>query len=266
MLAVASGASASVPYTAVPLPQGAHHPVLSPDGTTLLFSTDNHTGLSAFNIAEGTVSVIDDAAAAGFQPVFAIDGSTVYYRTAELIDGLMYRDVRSYSFADGKAKRLAAPTRDKVELGAYTGGDYAVADYRTVKVVRGGKAIALDPIPESHSYLWASLSSDGARLLFTEPFKGVFVSYADGTEAHQLMGKGDYASWAGADKVVAVVTKDDGYQVTDSKLVLFDLSTGKSEVLTPEAMLVGEATAAFDGTVVFTDVEGNMFTLNINRR
>lgn len=265
-LALAMGAWASVPYQALPLPKGSHHPVISPDGSKLLFSTEIHTGLKVLNFADGEISVLDDAAAAGFQPVFSTDCKTVYYRTAEMIDGLMYRDVRSYTFSEGTPRRVAAPSREKVDLPSMAGGDYAVADYQTVKVVRSGKVLELNPLPQSHSYLWASLSADGERLLFTEPFMGVFVANADGSDARCVTKKGDYASWAGKNKIVAVVSTDDGYQLTESKLVLFDLSNNTSENLTPDAMLVSEATASADGKVVFTDIEGNMFTLNINER
>ena len=57
------------------LEAGSHHPVISPDGQTVLYSTVDHSGLKAYNIATGDVILIDEATLAGFSPVFSADGS-----------------------------------------------------------------------------------------------------------------------------------------------------------------------------------------------
>lgn len=266
LVSLGIGAYGALPYTALNLPAGSHHPVLSPDGSKLLFSTDNHTGLSSLDFESGDIVVLDESASAGFQPVFSTDGNTVFYRTAEMRDGLLYRDARSFNFNEGKTRRLAAPSRDKIELESLAKTDFAIADYRELKVRKNGIERRIDPIADSHSYLWASLSADGERVLFTEPFKGVFVADTDGNNPRCLISKGDYAAWAGPNTVVVVVTHDDGYVVTDSRLVAINTITGEIETLTDPDMIVGEATAGNDGTVVFTDIEGKMFIFNINDR
>lgn len=263
--ALAFGAAAMPPVQKISVPAGSHHPVLSPDGTTLLFSTDIHTGLSAMDLGSGEIRVLDRSAGAGFQPVFSQDGKTVYYRSATVRDGLMMRDVRSCKVDAAAAPAvLRQASRDNVNLTALTGGDYAVADYRSIRVRRNGTETSIDPIADSHSYLWASLSPAGDKLLFTEPFEGVFVSKPDGSEPVRLLAKGDFASWAGDNRFVAVITHDDGYVVLDSKLVLVNVATGIVTDLTPEGFLVGEATASASGKVVYTDIEGNMYMIDVN--
>lgn len=247
------------------LPPGSHHPVLSPDGNTVLFSTDVHTGLSALNLKDGSIKQIDGEAAAGFQPVFSTDGNTVYYRTATTVDGLLYRDVRSFNMAEGEGTILAAPSRDYVDMPAMAGADYAVADYRNVKTVINGQTKLINPLADSHSYLWASLSPDQTHLMFTEPFQGVFVSNVDGSQAVKVLDKGDFASWAGNRSIIAVVTHDDGYVVLDSQLVLVNINTGIITPLTPETVKVGEATASASGKVVYSDLQGNMFIIDLNK-
>ncbi len=265
LVAIGMAATAQIPVaTPMELPQGSHHPVISPDGKTLLFSTDVHTGLSALSLENGNICKLDDAAAAGFQPVFSTDSKTVFYRTAQTIDGLLYRDVRSYNLVENSGKKLAAPSRDNVNLSQIAGGDFAVADYLTIKVSKNGKTANISPLAESHSYLWASLSKDGSRLLFTEPFSGVYVANADGSNPVNVLPKGDFASWAGENAIIAVVSHDDGYVILDSTLMLVNLATGISTPLTPEGFLVSEATASPTGMVVFTDIEGNMYKLNLN--
>ena len=73
-MAIAFSAVAQSEPVQLAVPAGSHHPVLSPDGSTLLFSTDNHTGLSAMNLADGSVRILDSEAGAGFQPIFSLDG------------------------------------------------------------------------------------------------------------------------------------------------------------------------------------------------
>lgn len=264
-LSLAFGAYAALPYAPLALPAGAHHPVLSPDGKTLLFSSDNHRGLKAYSMTDGTVSEIDEAASAGFEPVFSTDSRTIYYRTAEMRDGLLYRDVRAFNIQSGKHRQLAKATREHVNIAALGAADYAVADYQDICVRRNGVEKRIRPVADSHSYLWATLSTEG-QLLFSEPFQGVFVCDADGNNAKKLLPKGDFTSWAGKDKIIAVVTHDDGYVVLSSKLVMVDTRTGETTQLTDDDMLVGEATASETGTVIFSDINGNMFILNLNDR
>lgn len=264
-LMVAAAAMAQYPQAhRLDLPAGAHHPVLSPDGQTLLFSSDVHTGLKAVSLATGDITEIDQAAAAGFQPAFSNDGKKVYYRTASFEDGLRYRDVRCYDMDAAKATRVSAPTRDNALAVSFGGGDYAMANYRTIAVAQNGSVRQLDPLPDSHSYLWASLSPDGKHILFTEPFKGVFVADADGSNPVRILEKGDFASWAGDRSVVAVQTVDDGYVVLESHLTLVNIATGITRRISAENVKVGEATASPAGKVVYTDLDGNMFILDLN--
>lgn len=243
---------------------GAHHPVLSPDGTVLLYSTVDHTGLKALNLTDGTVTTIDDAPAAGFAPVFSADGHTVYYRTASMVDGLLYRDIRSYDFATARTKQLAKPNRRNDNLGATIATSYACSNFSTIEVCHNGHLTSVSPVEDAHSYLWASLSPDASKLAFSEPFKGVFVSNNDGTEARQILKKGDYVSWAGPSTIIAVVSRDDGYAILESRLVAVNINTGIVRTLTPDDVKVGEANASASGLVVYSDLDGNLFTLDIN--
>ena len=249
---------------AVEIEAGACHPVLSPDGHTLLYSTVDHTGLKALDLTSGAVTVIDTEVAAGFQPVFTADGLQVYYRTAQMTDGLMYRDVRSFSFEQGRATRVQAHSRSNDAAAAFAGTAAAWADYRNIAVQLDGVRSEISPVADAHSYLWASLNGDASKIAFCEPFSGVYVCNADGTDAVKLLVKGDFVSWAGPRTIVAVVSEDDGYGILSSQLVAVNTSTGIVRTLTPDSVLVGEATASLDGTVVYTDADGLMYKFNIN--
>lgn len=246
--------------------QGAHHPVLSPDGTTLLYSSLDHTGLQALDLVTGKVTTLDESASAGFQPVFSADGRTVFYRTATMADGLLYRDIRAYEFDGTGVRTLAAPSRKDERVAALAGNTYAYADFDKIEVSTAGVRKTISPVPEAHTYQWAAISPDASSLAFCEPFQGVFVSSTDGTGLRRLLDKGDYIAWAGPSKIIAVVSKDDGYVILESRLVLVDVITGETEFITAEDIKVSEATAAPSGLVVFSDLAGNLYSLNINER
>lgn len=241
-----------------------HNPVISADGKTLLISADDHTGLSAINLADGKISVIDTAGGAGFHPVFSTDGTTVYYRTANLIDGLMHRDLRSFNLATNAAEQLDSYTREDIDMDAEAGkANYAIADYKTIKRVCNGIETTVSPLADAHSYLWASLSPDGKHMLFVEPFKGVYIAAADGSSPRRIAAKGDFPAWASNNIVVYTVSHDDGYVILDSTLKATDITTGETTDLTGNDVVVGESTAAPDGTVIYTTVEGNIFKLSV---
>ena len=200
--------------------------------------------------------------AGAFHPVLSPDGSVLLYST---VDGLLCRDLRSYDFGTGGSTLLAKPSRRNDNLNAIADQKtYACSDFTEIEVCLDGRVTRVSPVADAHSYLWASLSPDASRLAFSEPVQGVFVSKADGSEARRILEKGDYVSWAGPSTVIAVVSHDDGYVVLDSRLVAVNINTGITRRLTPEDVKVSEATASSSGLVVYSDLDGNLFTLDIN--
>ncbi len=247
-------------------PEGSHHPVLSPDGKTLLFSTQDHTGLKSMDLNTGSIATIDTDAAAGFAPIFNADGSKVFYRTATVIDGLLCHDVRSCDIAKNAApvKLQSYSRKAPSNLNAVSAKDnYAFADYRDIVLCHNGVTTKVNPLADAHSYLWASLSPDGTHLLFCEPFEGVFVANADGTQPKRIAAKGDFPAWLSNNMVAYVVTHDDGYVVLDSKLCIVDTTTGQTTDITDADTLVGEAAAAAD-KIVYSDLQGNMYLIQVS--
>lgn len=240
----------------------AGHPVISPDGATLLFTTPDHTGLYARDMHTGIVTILDNSTAAGFCPVFAEDG-TIVYSTAQLVDGLTCRDVRSIDLTDGEMVQRREMSRRDIAIDNEAGiTSYARANYNTIAVTIDGNETNIAPLADAHSYLWASLSPDGKHILFNEPFRGVFVCNPDGTGARCISPKGDYPAWAGNDTVVFVSSTDDGYVILTSQMFAVDINGNDLTALTSEDFKVAEC-AATDGVVVFTTLDGKMYSVTI---
>lgn len=266
LMASVATASAVVPGYGEPrrinVPTEVYHPVLSPDGSNLLFSTVDHTGLKNLELRSGKITMIDASAAAGFDPVFSLDGSKVYYRTAVMVDGLLNRDVRCYDMSTAKAVELSKPDRRFHALKAIDRQTYASADFDRIDVSIEGAVAEIDPVADAHCYQWPSISPDGTKILFSEPFKGVFVCNIDGTEPKSVLPKGDYPSWIDDNTIAAVVSHDDGYIVLDSAVVLVDLGSGDNVNVTPADVIVGELTTSpVNGNVVYTTVNGELYVI-----
>ncbi|MCC8037124.1 MAG: hypothetical protein LIP02_03175 [Bacteroidales bacterium] len=268
LLAGAMVANAAKPVgEAQPLDLGhaAFHPVLSADGTRMLFTTVDHRGLSIVDLATLDEHVISTEAGAGFQPLFTADGSEVVYRTATQIDGLLNRDVRSYSVAKAVSRELQPYSRNQVVMEKAAGKQsFARAEMTRIEVVKEGRSTEVNPLQGADRYQWASVSPDGQRVLFLEPFKGVYVCNLDGSNPVRVLGnRSIYPCWIDDNTIAAVTTTDDGYQVLSSQLVYVDLASGAVTPVTSADMQVSElASCPAKRMIVFNDMDGNLFTLS----
>lgn len=266
--AVAAAVSASAMTVSQPVRINtngpAHNLTLSPDGTMMLFSSDNLEGLQLVRLGTDDITVIDRSEGAGFAPVFTSDGNSVIYQTAERKDGLLSRDIRAYSIKDNTSEQIAPMSRERINLKASaTAGNYVMANVENIVVRENGRTTAITPVADAHSYLWASLSPDGSRIVFVEPFQGVFVCNTDGSDLVKVAAKGAFPSWAGNDMVTYVLSHDDGYVILDSTLKLHDITTGITLDLTDADVKVGEAASSANGTVVYSTLEGDVYLFNV---
>lgn len=242
----------------------AHNPVLSPDGKSMLFSSDNHTGLKLLSFGSETITNLDDAIGAGFNPVFTTDGSEIIYQTASVDGAILTRDIHKYNINSGQSIQLVADSRDNITPAVFADGKTSVyTDFDKIQLNQNGIVSTLNPIENAHSYLWASISPDGQKLLFVEPFQGVFVSELDGKNPVKIASKGAFPSWAGENLISFIVSHDDGYVILDSTLKIYDITSGITVNLTDDSILVGESTSAADGTIVYATLDGDIFKITV---
>lgn len=238
---------------------------LNAEGTRLLCTGTDLATLSMLDLTQGTKTVIDNGEAAGRSAMFANDGKTVIYKTVRRVDGLMTDQVSKYDLATGRAAVAATPSRKAARLQTVDGNvNYVASNYKTITVQVDGKSTEISPIADAHSYLYASLSPDGQKILFKEAFKGIFTCNLDGTGLRQVAKRGTNPQWCGNDDVVYMVTADDGYVITAAKLVAQNLSNGELTQLTDDVTIVDAAKVA-PARIVYTDANGSLFSITVTK-
>ncbi len=267
-MAVALGVSLNAAEITVSAPvkvdvdQATHHPVLSPDGKTVLFSNVNYQGLNSINLESKEVKVIDESRLAGLEPMFSKDGSEITYRSRVDNTPLVKHEVKSYRLRTGEKTQLVKASRKAINLPALTRKTFATSEFTQINVTIDGVSNIIKPIANGYTYQWPSISPAGNKLMFAEAYTGVWVSELDGTKAKNFIPRGIQPCWINDDFVLALVTKDDGYVVKEAKVVAVEIATGKTTQLTPDDVLVGGVTASAD-KVVYTTEDGKMYIMNV---
>lgn len=245
---------------------GAYHPVISIDGSRVLYSTEDYQGLKMLDFQKNEVVAISESAGAGFAPQFAADGEQVMYRCEGNMGRLRAKNVMSYDVVADKSRGVAPMSRNEVSLSSYTDATLPQvrSDYREIVVSIAGKESRISPVADAYSYMGVKLSPDAKRILFVEALKGVFVCNLDGTGLVSL-GKGSYPSWLGNDFVLSTRSTDDGDHVTSSYIVATEVATGKVTEITAQDSMTEEASGSIEaGKIVCNDVNGRLIVTEIS--
>ncbi|MBQ0121551.1 MAG: hypothetical protein KBT13_10615 [Bacteroidales bacterium] len=256
----------------------AFYPVLSADGSKMLYSTIQNPGLKLYDFTDDVTVRISDAAGVGQDAFFGGDGK-VYYVTAERRDdNMLYRTGYSYDVKSCrnevvleaqhgavlpmkatrgvalKAQSRTFASSSKIGTAVYTEG-------ATVHVTVNGKDRSFSPV-ESVGYLWSSLSPDGSRVAFFAAGKGIVVMDLEGNVI-KMLGNYEMPSWLNNDYIVAQNTKDDGHQFTSSQIMLLKADGSfKHELTKPSSMSMQPSAAA--GKVVYSSIDGLLYMMQIN--
>ncbi len=235
------------------LKEGAfYYPAVSPDGITLLFSSESYKGLWSKNLSTGKILKITNAAGAGYEPGFSSVSYEILFREDKFIKGKRFSSLLSYDMTKKKAIVLEEGIRD---LKIYRDNLNAFKNYikeseirstmkqnmlrkstsvERVVYIQDSKIIlsennsrkVLQPLGEGN-YIWPSLSPDKTKLLFTYMGKGTYVSNLEGTVLKNI-GYANYPSWSpDGNWVVFMKDIDDGMRIISSDIYIANLNTGK---------------------------------------
>lgn len=261
--------------------QTGYNPVLSADGSKLLYSASDYSNLQCLDLASGTTTLVSDDAMAGFSPVFSKDGKSVYYMSQTLENRLVYRSMKSCDLSDMRTATVIEKTRGlsrpvAVESGVVANSqsgkllkakkkavNFVVAKGNTLIVSTNGVEKQLQPVATDYTYMWESLSPDGTKILFYAGGKGAFVCDLEGNVLNRL-GKITCPQWLDDNNVVAERSTDDGYQFETSQIVAVDLGNGAiTELTKPESMTMNPSVAVKSCQVAYNTIDGRLFVMNL---
>lgn len=226
----------------IPAEGAVYSPAISPLGDYILVTSETSAGLQKYDLTTGELSVICSDEGAGYSPQISADGKMIVYRELTYKDHLRYKSIKAVNVDTGEATTVVEPSRGVTAFVAREGTAVALRDGNVIQkdivgerlktaptivsmnndkmmVTHNGVTKQINPRGAS-SYLWASVSPDGTRLLFAVAESGMiaYTSDLDGGNLARL-GRMSAPVWMGDDYVVGMVDEDDGEVITGSVIV-----------------------------------------------
>lgn len=256
-----------------------HHPVLSADGSQLMFSESNFSGLRLYNFNDNVVVKVSSEARAGFDATFSVDGSQIYFVTQTLEGNRNMRQAKCYDIATKhtveltpKARMVSSPVALKKGYATTVNGTLVVTDSKSTRVrtegtqlfiAKNGVEKAYTPVEGSAGYIWSSLSPDGTKVMFFAAGHGIVITDLNGKV---LANPGNYETpvWYGNNHIVAMNATNDGHNYRSSQIVIVKADGSEMQALTkPESMTMTPTASFAAGKIVYSTIDGRLYQMNI---
>ena len=250
------------------------YPKFTPDGRTILLTSESYNGLKAFNLETGQVRQLSSAVSAGWNPVISADSRTVYFQAADFSGrGSSFHAV---NMETGQTRRLESFDNLSVQTPQNTLRARSTAQTPTVVFVnedlqivveRNGQQSIIAPHGNDVIYINASLSPDGTRIAFVSFLTNeAHISDLEGNIIANL-GTVQAPVWLTNDWVVGMNEVNDGHVITGSHIVAVTTDGRVRQNLTQRG---GDLIAMFpaaspDGRrIAFNTLEGNLYIMEIS--
>ena len=269
----------------VNLPEQASVAAISPQGDYLLLTSATNQGLTKLDLTSGQTTTLSTAASAGHNVKISPDGQTVVFREGSFNSKhLRMSSLKSVNLSTGASQVLVKPTRDlqgyavdATSVGAVNKGKFSKKAIGTAKaqnlpvlsidkgrlmITVNGKTRQLSPNGTQFSYMWASLSPDGTKVLYYQAAHGAYVCDLDGGNVRKV-GKMRAPVWYDDNTIVGMMDLDDGEFIYASTIVAATLD-GTTQVLTGDET-VAMYPHATDGKIVFSTPAGEAYMINVTK-
>ena len=269
----------------VNMPEKAAVAAISPQGDYLLLTSATNQGLTKLDLTNGESQTLSTAPSAGHNVKISPDGQTVVYREGSFNKKhLRMSTLKSVNLATGASQVLVKPTRDLqgyavdatsagvVNKGKFSKKALGKAKAQNVPVLSinqgqlmitvNGKTRKLSPNGDQFSYMWASLSPDGTKVLYYQAAHGTYVCNLDGSNVRRV-GKMRAPVWYDNNTVVGMLDLDDGEFIYASTIVAATLD-GMTQTLTDDATIAMYPHAA-DGKIAFSTPAGEAYIINVTK-
>jgi hypothetical protein len=238
------------------------NPVVSPNGKFALVTGHHFKGAYVLNLKTNNITQISDKEGSGYGYSWDNNNEMVYFKQKEIKEYFSDSKVYSYSLKDKKA--TLRTDIDINMLSSYHGIEKKATSQIVVYTNMSTLKIeAKDLISkkswvitsEEGQYYNALLSPDGKKVAVHKG-SDIYVYEVNGKGKGKKIGTGIATSWSADNQHVLgfLDTSEDGHNVTNSELFLFDTKTLKSKKITNTEVLL-EMFPSFIGKnkVLFTD-------------
>lgn len=281
--------------------QGAYHPVFSPDGKSLLLTSEGYDGLGVLNLETNNYTHLTDMRGAGWLPAISNDGKTVVAR--QINDETQTENLYSFNVATRSMTTLATgmqhfneialkdgvatfsvegkmfnrvAVKEGVSADAITPDrkkelTYVTTEDLKIVLYRNGVRTQLDPLAGQFEdwdpqYCWVHLSPDGSKILFN-CHDNSYVCNLDGTGLVNL-GSLRSAVWRGNTHVVGMNDQHDGYFFTTSDIIIVSADgLSRQQLTNSSSELKMYPSVSPDGSqVAFHTLEGKVYLMTIKEK
>ena len=256
-----------------------YHPILSSDGSQLLFSDCNFKGLRLYDFNDNVVVKVSNEDRAGFDATFSPDGKEIYFVT-QTCDGIRnLRQVKKYDIASRQTAEMTKqgrvvgrPVATTKGFAASVDGKMMVTDNVATRVrtegaqlfiTQNGVEKAYTPIENCVGYIWASLSPDGSKVMFFAAAHGIVITDLNG-KILAMPGNYEAPVWYGDNHIVAMNATNDGYNYHSSQIVLLTVDGSQKQELTkPESMTMNPTASFVASKIVYATIDGRLYQMNL---
>lgn len=260
---------------------------IAPDGSYILLTTGTNDGLQRYDLTNGTLEVITEAAGAGYNAQISEDGKEVVYRqTSYTANRLRMQQLVRKNLQTKKDMVIVKPTRDLQAVAVAKNTISVVKNNKIERVAidaqvkteempvlsisngqlmitRNGQTTQLSPNGTNKSYIWPSVSPDMKHITYYVAGEGCYIANIDGSNVRFVARDCRAAKWLNNNTLVAMADKDNGEVITSSAIVVYTID-GKKQTLTENNLIAMYPYASADGKkVVFSTDNGQVYIINL---
>lgn len=242
----------------LPLKQEAYFPSFGKSKNEILLTGEQFRGLSIYNTRFRNLTVVSTEEGAGAEPSVDPDGNIIY-RVSSYTNGRKETGYKMYSPGNRKSEPVTHPEPVQ-DIQARVSG-------KEIQIWKKGQTIkSISPAGDKY-YVWASLSPDKKKVLFTAVGDGTYVTDLDG----KILVRVDNLNspeWMNNEWVIGMNDSDDGHSIVSSDAVAFHVASNKRFNLTEGSDLIAIYPKASHGSekIVFHSPSGEVFTMKIKLR
>jgi hypothetical protein len=262
------------------------YPVISQFGDKLLFTGDAYIGLSMYDFNTKQITHISSEAGTGYEPIFDLNDSKIFYRKTTFNNGRRYDAIESYDLVKKQKQTMITPQRDLKQAKTYQNGFVVYANKKLLKstfgktnsndiiyittedlkivLINNNIRKELNPLKMDVSrYLWVNLSPNGKMILFTAAGKGTFICDLSGKIIANI-GLLNAPVWYNDNFVIGMQDKDDGHRLVSSKIIMVSVNNkSKIDISLPNQIAMYPAASQKSGMIAYNTQDGKIYITQI---